>query len=245
MLPPGATLILTAPRALSAPVEADLLLGVPLVDELLKLRMKGCLDEVTAIIPKLTKSEIDAYVKDTAGAAIAAVYALLRAGDRSLALDAVRELHNCIPGAADVKVMRAETDALRGKHERALRRFISARRAGLPAFAYGVNYLVDRLRFYVQAEHKPDRLAGLGIKPDDIEAAKEALRWVQNFALFSDFSYPVTCYTGLDPSDPDDELLTEKALAALAETREITLPRPRELPLEQSPAAIAPGASSG
>lgn len=227
MLPPGATLRLTAPHDAdrSAAANAEVDFGVGLVNDIMKLRLEGRLDELAAVMRSLRTAEINEFAEERQGAALVAVYALLRTADRELAVRAVHEMHARLPNSADMQVMRAEMAALRGDHQAALEGFLSVRAVGLPAFSYGLNYLVNRLRFYVQCGIKGEQVGSFGIKGTELTAARDALRFAQLYAVFTDFEQPTTTFTGLALDDPDDDWLERDAIDGLA-GRELTLQAP-------------------
>ena len=202
MLPGGATLTLTVPdEAEEAPATVSgMELGIDLIDDMLRLRLAGRIDEFVALVSGLSQAEIDHHVIEFPGACFAAAYAILRSTDRSLAVKAVRALEARRPGWPDTLILASELAAIEGNHAAAVTGFASVCQTGLPLFSYGLNYVIDRLRLYVQsaASKKVSAVDGA------VEAARGALKWAQRVGVVTDFDQPLLTFNGLDPENPDN-----------------------------------------
>ncbi|AWN52161.1 hypothetical protein [Methylobacterium sp. 17Sr1-1] len=236
VLPAGSDLVLSAPvdadRSIAA-AETTVDLGVGLINELQALRMEGRLDEVATVSQELHLSEIEGFEAQRVGAATLAMYVLLRTGERQGAAELAGRLVE--KGAsADAHVVLAETAALSGRHRQALAELRAAGEVGLPDFSYGLNYMTNRMRFYIQCRAS-GTLNTLGLEPGDPDGLDSLFERAQGVSLFTDFSEPTLTFTGLDPSDPDDERLSEEVVAALSgQTVRLrrTAPPAKTLPLK-------------
>ena len=77
------------------------------------------------------------------------------------------------------------------------------RERGLPYFSDGLSYAVDRLRLYQSLGQKQ-------FEPKDLENCVTTLKHLEPFSYFTDFSKPLTTFTGLDPNKPDSKPVTGK-----------------------------------
>jgi hypothetical protein len=207
VLPPAATLKVKPPFQAGSPLRIGISVGIGVVDQILELRRRGRIEEVVTLMPILTPAAIDSYVRSKPSAALAAGYILLRSIQAEMARKVIAIVVDVLNGSPDALAMEAELSARAGDHSAALSRFVSARRRGLPAFSYGINYTIDRLRMYATSANEVNKLEQLKINAEQIRAAKEALSACQTFALFMDFANPMTMYTGRNIDDPDEDSL--------------------------------------
>lgn len=216
VLPPGSDLVLSAPVDADQSAVADTTVdfGVVLINELLALRMEGRLDEVATVSQELDLSEIEGFQAERVGAATLAMYVLLRTGNREGAAELAARLRQKGP-SVDAHIVLAEVAALSGRHREALIEIRAAGEDGLPDFSYGLNYMTNRLRFYIQCEAS-GKLETLRLEPHELDGFDRLFERAQGVALFTDFSEPTLTFTGLDPVDPDDERLSQEALDALS-----------------------------
>ncbi|QCO08934.1 hypothetical protein D3868_07740 [Azospirillum brasilense] len=194
-------------RRSAAAARVTLTLGVGIVDEMVRLRTDSRLQDIVTVVASLSRDDIDRYIAQHTGAAVATTYALLRTAPASLVDAAIAALDARPVRFADVALIRAERAARDGRYADALLGFVAAADRGLPMFSYGMNYLIDRLRFYAMTGHSTAQGRALNLPASDLATASSALERYQRFALFTDFDEAVLTYTGLDPEAPDNETL--------------------------------------
>lgn len=216
VLPPGSDLVLSAPvdADQSAAAETTIDFGVGLINELLALRTEGRFDEVATVSQELDLSEIEGFEAEHVGAATLAMYIILRTGDKRSALELAKRFKEK-GSSVDAHVVLAEIAALNGRHREALIELRAAGKAGLPDFSYGLNYMTNRLRFYIQCAAS-GKLDTLRLEPSDLDGFDRLFERAQGVALFTDFSEPTLTFTGLDAADPDDENLPKRVVEALS-----------------------------
>jgi hypothetical protein len=180
-------------------------LGIPVVDELVRLRTAGRLTELIGVTTSLTESDIISIAEENTTAAIAAVYIVLQVGKLNAIRKIIARLAETVPDT-DTYVLQAELAARDGQHKVALEQFLTAAEMGLPKFSFGLSKLVDRLRSYSDAKESKDVIAG--------EKVVSALKKAQPFALRCDFNLLFTNYTGLSPGQPNEAVLDSAAIAA-------------------------------
>ncbi|BCT67322.1 hypothetical protein [Nitrosospira sp. NRS527] len=180
-------------------------LGVPVVDELIRLRSAGRLSELIGVATSLTESDIISIAEVNATAAIATVYIVLQVSELTAIRKIIARLAETAPDT-DTYVLQAELAARDGQHKVALEQFLSAAEMGLPKFSFGLSKLVDRLRFYLDVEESKDTITG--------EKVFSALKKAQPFASRCDFNLLFTNYTGLSPAQPNEAVLDGAAIAA-------------------------------
>jgi len=129
-------------------------------------------------------------------AAAVGAYVLLRLGALERLHDWSENLMHWFEWLPDGAAVRGEHLARSGEHKKALRAFCTLRERGLPYFSDGLSYAVDRLRLY--------RDIGEGhFDAVELKDCADTLALLEPFSLFTDFSKPLTTYTGLDPGKPD------------------------------------------
>ncbi|MDW7597430.1 MULTISPECIES: hypothetical protein [Azospirillum] len=208
VVPPGAVASVSLDdRRSAAAARVTLTLGVGIVDEMVRLRTDSRLQDIVTVVASLSRDDIDRYIAQHTGAAVATTYALLRTAPASLVDAAIAALDARPVRFADVALIRAERAARDGRYADALLGFVAAADRGLPMFSYGMNYLIDRLRFYAMTGHSTAQGRALNLPASDLATASSALERYQRFALFTDFDEAVLTYTGLDPEAPDNETL--------------------------------------
>jgi hypothetical protein len=207
VLPPATILKVKPPFQAGSRLRIGISVGNDVVDRILQLRRRGRIEEVVSLMPSLTPAAVNSYVKNKPGAALAAGYILLRSIQTEIARKVIAIVVDSLNRSPDALVMGAELAARAGDHSAALSGFVSARKLGLPAFSYGINYTIDRLRMYATSANEVNKLEQLKINGAEIRAAKEALSACQTFALFMDFANPMTMYTGRNIDDPDEDSL--------------------------------------
>jgi hypothetical protein len=89
-----------------------------------------------------------------------------------------------------------------GEHREALAALLELERRGLPLFSDGLSFAIDRLRLYASAGERYFPAA-------QRERAQGLVAELQRFASFADFTRPILTWTGIDPANPDAEVLAE------------------------------------
>ena len=108
---------------------------------------------------------------------------------------------NWFPWLPDGLAIRAEHQARRGRHREALDHLLALPERGLPLYSDGLVYATNRLRLYQNQFAKSELEEAQRSKVEDLLAR------LQNYASYTNFKKPITTFTGLDPSHPDDRLL--------------------------------------
>ena len=130
-------------------------------------------------------------------------YALLRLGALDRLHDWSENLMNWFEWLPDGAAIRGEHLARLGEHQQALQAFCALRERGLPYFSDGLSYAIDRLRLYRSLGEKQ-------LDAKDLESCISTLKYLEPFSYFTDFSKPLTTFTGLDPFHPDSKPVTDK-----------------------------------
>ncbi len=176
-------------------------------DSTLRYYERGLLDQVRTAIGAISFERLlQQKMADPIAAAVGA-YMLLRLGELERLHDWTRNLANWFPWLPDGLAIWGEHQARLGRHAEALTSFLQLPDRGLPIFSDGLSYAVDRLRLY-------SRFPIAGQPPESAGRAQELLARLQQFADSVDFRKPILTFTGLDPSQPDDELLDPAAAAS-------------------------------
>jgi hypothetical protein len=128
-------------------------------------------------------------VSDPIAAAAGAV-ALLRLNALDRLHDWTANLAAWFPWLPDGAVLRAEHLALAGDHDGAASLLRTLPTRGLPVLSAALGFATDRLRTY-SAYWPEDR------------ALRRALVFATGYALATDFSQPVTTFSGRDPDSPE------------------------------------------
>jgi hypothetical protein len=127
------------------------------------------------------------------------------------------ELSRLMPRDPDAMVIVAEVAARHGKHKEALKGFLESLAIGLPSFSFGLNYLVDRLRFYTRQTPKKTRVSK--IDPDRAEKIDRAdakrIQRIQEFGIYMDFNIALLSYSGLDIASPDGDPVERRTIENL------------------------------
>lgn len=180
----------------------DLVTGLACADDLLRLRREQRLDEFATMVTSLGPDVVKRHSELLLSGALVMAYALLRSGSPEQMREASQHLLLARPDDPDVLAIAGELWAREGNHIAAMRCFLDALTYGLPAFSFGLNYIVERLRLYSVAkilaptEDQQPEIDGL------IASSKERFEQVQAVALRMDFEGAVTAYEGYDPSNP-------------------------------------------
>jgi hypothetical protein len=130
-------------------------------------------------------------------------YALLRLGALDRLHDWSANLMNWFDWLPDGAAIRGEHLARLGEHQQALQAFCALRERGLPYFSDGLSYAIDRLRLYQNLGQKQ-------FDAKDLDNCVSTLKYLEPFSYFTDFSKPLTTFTGLDPNHPDSKPVTGK-----------------------------------
>lgn len=199
VVPPGATL--TIGTETDGELSVSLSTGLACADDLLRFRGEQRLDDVTAVLDSLGPASVQRHSETQLAGALVIAYGLLRSANIDQMREVAQHLLVARPDDPDVLAIGGEVWARDGNHVAAMRCFLDALTYGLPAFSYGLNYCVERLRLYTVAEimvdeHQRGELDRLS------ERCKAQYRVVQGFALKMDFEAAVTGYSGYDPSNP-------------------------------------------
>lgn len=149
-------------------------------------------------------------------AAAAGALALLRMNELDRLHDWTANLANWFPWLPDGAIIRAEHLAREGGHEEAVELLRRLPLGGLPVLSLSLAFAVDRLRTY-SARWSGDR------------RLRRALVELTSYALATDFTAPVTTFTGAAPDSPEPSrpfnrpIRFDRPEAATAETiREIS-----------------------
>ena len=130
-------------------------------------------------------------------------YTLLRLGALDRLHDWSKNLMNWFQWLPDGAAIRGEHLARMGEHKQALQAFCVLRERGLPYFSDGLSYAIDRLRLYQSLGQKQ-------FDPQELENCIATLKHLEPFSYFTDFSKPLTTFTGLDPNKPDTQPVSGK-----------------------------------
>lgn len=133
-------------------------------------------------------------------AAAVGAYTILRAGDLSRLHEWTTNLMERFQWLPDGATICGEHLARLGKHKEAFSAFMQLQTRGLPFFADGLSYTIDRLRLYIETSSRSNSFSAI-----DLESGKSLLARLNSFATFTDFNRPLLTYTGSDPSSPDDQ----------------------------------------
>ncbi len=173
-------------------------------DTLLRYFQRGFLDQAAAMstsdvlqAEQLLDQKLAYPIAATVGA-----YALLRFGDLSRLHNWTENLNNWFRELPDGAAIRGEHLARIGKHEQALPVFLELSSRGLPIFSDGLSYAINRLRLYTTVDDP-------GFEPGIRSQAQTILKQLQKFTTHVDYRQPLLTFSGVDPSNPDDEPLGE------------------------------------
>lgn len=174
---------------------------------LLQYQQRGYFQEaeIAATSKELTPETAEEILRQKGADPIAATvgaYALLSFGKLEQLHDWTENLKNWFPFLPDGVAIRGEHLARLGEHEQALTVFLALPERGLPLFSTGLSYTLDRLRLYVSVGQSH-------FQENQISQAQTLLEKLQRFANFVDFRRPILTFTGIDPNQPNDELLDE------------------------------------
>lgn len=195
LLPKGATVELRANGENWFGV--TILTGVPAIDDLLRLRASGRVEDVASILKGLSSADAITWFDTHPAAAAVLGYGLLRTEQPETLWEPFASIPDRWPNDPDALVISAEVGARVGRHEEASASFLAAARLGLPTFSFGLNYLVDRLRAY------GPRPGGPEFATEQADAIAAALGQVHGFALQQDYDMMLTSYSGADPTRPE------------------------------------------
>lgn len=129
-------------------------------------------------------------------AAVVGAYSILRVGELAQLRDWTRNLYRSFEWLPDGAAIYGEHLARVGRHKEAAEAFCEIPDRGLPLFADGVFYAVERLTLYTSRR-------GKGTESIDVSRAGAALEELERFAGLLRRQRPVSTYPGLDPQRPD------------------------------------------
>lgn len=178
------------------PLGVLLTTGDAVIDDMMRLRAAGRIPEVAAILGGLGADDVLRRLDEQPAAAVLIGYGLLRTAASALLVQAFAQAARRRPGFADLAVLAGEAAAREGRHEDALDWFLKASHAGLPAFSFGVNYLIDRLRYYGPRSGGPTLDEGLAAQ------ARAACDAVQIYGPAMLHGAALTTYVLAAPVDP-------------------------------------------
>jgi hypothetical protein len=158
------------------PVGVTLRTGVAIVDDLMQMRAAGRVTEVATVLRGISADEMLRHLDAYPAASALIGYGFLRTEEPERIIAPFLEMASRRADFADVAVLAGEAAARLGRHEEALRYFIRATDEGLPAFSFGMNYLIDRLRAYAPHAQGPITCLELNV------LATAALELVQEYA---------------------------------------------------------------
>ncbi|HEX8324040.1 MAG TPA: hypothetical protein VF595_09010 [Tepidisphaeraceae bacterium] len=131
-------------------------------------------------------------------AASVGAYALLRFNQLDRLHDWTQNLARWFSFLPDGAALAGEHYARLGRHADALGSFLLLRDRGVPFFADGLAYAINRLRLYTSPNSTGDLF-----KPEQLAAARDLLDRLRPFAAFGSPDRSVVTYTGLLPNRPD------------------------------------------
>jgi len=147
------------------------------------------LASVLATSPGMSAEELlGSKVADPLAAA-ASAYVLLQLGEIERLHDWSANLRDWFDWLPDGLVVSAEHLARVGRHDEALAELRTLTERGIPCLSVGLGMATDRLRSYAR------------LRPED-EHLRRALEELTRYALATDFSKPVTTFTGRAPDRP-------------------------------------------
>ena len=129
-------------------------------------------------------------------AAAVGAYALLRIGSLDQLHDWTSNLRARFGWLPDGAAICGEHLARLGRHQEAFEAFAEVPRRGLPAFADGLFYTVERVKLYASRQAKSQQR----IDPARAQAVFDQL---QAFAGLARRQRPITTYPGIDVAEPD------------------------------------------
>jgi hypothetical protein len=170
-------------------ISCTLATGIPIVDDMMRFRAAGRVREVAVILDSMSGRDVLRHLGSHPAASMLIGYGLLRSGDITQLSESFAVAAKRRPDIIDAAVLAGEAAARLGRHSDALAFFSAAAEAGLPAFSFGVNYLVDRLRTY------GPRPGGPYFDEAALKLANQALEQVQPFAPAMRHGAIVTTYS--------------------------------------------------
>ena len=129
-------------------------------------------------------------------AAAVGAYALLRLGSLDQLHDWTSNLRARFAWLPDGAAICGEHLARLGRHQEAFEAFAEVPRRGLPAFADGLFYVVERVKLYASRQSKSQQR----IDPARAQAVFDQL---EVFAGLARRQRPITTYPGIDVADPE------------------------------------------
>ncbi len=131
-------------------------------------------------------------------AAAVGAYALLRLGSLDQLHDWTSHLRARFAWLPDGAAICGEHLARLGQHEEAFEAFAEVPGRGLPAFADGLFYTVERVKLYASRQSKSQQRVDPG-------RAQSVFEKLQPFAGLVGRERPITTYPGMDVAEPDTE----------------------------------------
>ncbi|CAN7191699.1 DNA/RNA non-specific endonuclease [Variovorax sp. LjRoot84] len=197
---------LPAPLNPSADVDVisiDLHIDNVEADSLLRYRATGTLRQAEATLAGEQTRTAEQLLSDKFDDPIAAVvggYALLRFNrlERLSRSNWTRNLCDKLPWLPDAAVICGEHMARQGQHQEALDAFLLMAQRGLPLFAEGLSYTLDRLDLYLRT--KASRL-----NPEKLQRARSLVALLQTFCPYTDYRRQLLSYIGSSPNTPGNE----------------------------------------
>lgn len=129
--------------------------GVTVVDDMMRMRAGGRITETAAVLGAMSARDVLQHLEREPAASMLIGYGLLRTETPERTFAAFAEVAARRTDFADPAVLAGENSARLGRHEDALRYFVQAANTGIPAFSFGMNYMVDRLRAYASSSQGP------------------------------------------------------------------------------------------
>jgi hypothetical protein len=196
----GCSIFLT--RVSNQRVTIDVYLSNTEADLLLRYRERGMLQQaIVASTSDSLSAERLLLLKgaDPVAAAVGA-YTLLRLGDLERLHTWAQNLYNRFEWLPDGAAILGEHLARAGQHREALAALLEIEQRGLPLFADGLSFAIDRLRLYASAGERYFPAA-------QRERAQGLVAELQRFASFVDFTRALLTWTGDEPASPDAAVL--------------------------------------
>lgn len=197
ILPPATTLHLSLQKHDSSEaVVVAVGFNDAFTDQAVSFRARNSLYELTTMAENLTLEEIGNLGAKPAGAAVCLSYLILNTRNSETVRFAIDGLSEEAKNSPDAALIIAEASARDGNPLSAMPQFLDASRRGLPWFGAGLGLLVDRLALYQKM------MSVQKASPEFAGELKTAIDKLAPFAANTDYSAPVTTYTGSNPIKP-------------------------------------------
>lgn len=196
---PAPSLALVASESDPSTYRISIRLSHPTADLLTRYLIRGMFQEANeSITSDSMRAEhlLEEKSHDPVAAAVGA-YTILKLGDIDQLASWILHLRDRFEWLPDGAAICGEHFARLGSHQEALQSFLLLQSRGLPFFAEGLSYAIDRLRVYAKASKSNP------FSDADVAACKNLLDHLKTFATFTDFNRALLNFTGADPASPE------------------------------------------